>query len=108
MVSGVLNQMTTVDVTVCLLARHRLSQLESSYQKLIGYLEGIQKSYEFIVVASGIEAEDQNELARFSEGHAVQDGKLQIIKIGERIDKAGALKAVQSLIHGQVVVVIET
>jgi len=98
----------TTDITVCLLARHRVQLLDPIYQKLCTLFSGRHMSAEFIVIANGLASEDEERLTRFSEAHNHENEKLRIIRLREKLAKAESIKAIQKSIYGSLVLMIET
>lgn len=97
-----------LDISVCVLARHRLHQLKTIYQNLSAYLDRRGLSSEFLVVANGLDQVEEGYLDEFSRSFANKNGRLKVLNLRVKSDKASSLKAVEGLIHGKVILTLET
>lgn len=97
-----------LDVSVCVLARHRVNQLVPIYRNLRTYFNRRNLSSECIVVSNGLDQAEEVFLSDFSRAFPNENGRLRLVNLRTKSEKAASLKAIEDLVRGRVILCIES
>ena len=98
----------SLDVSVCVLTRHRVHQLTAIYRNLTAYLDRRNLSSEFIVISNGLDSVEEAFLEDFARAFPDENGRLRFVNLRTKSDKAASLKAVEDLVRGRVILSVES